>query len=363
MRVAASEAQLLTIARALTGAVAPESVSAALRSETTLPDGIGPTCRRLLEATLARGAISELARRGGWRPARHLAAGGEPGPAGRLWDRHAPPELRFGATTFHLLRWLCRTPLATASTRSIEGDGTLALGDQLLAYLACDLLVRVGCGGALGRERLFARSPLCWLGFPDRLAPQLERAPTLPAFAPLVTGGGAVLLEALQADLARRWLEVERGKRGVRRIEAMRALGRAQEAVLAAFTDAAAAAGRRDLAGFLVSAARALLSRPPSARSLVEGLETKATIRERSEAHRAAGAFLRGLSRLSGWLAEARATRFFDEGYASAQLLLAEWEFLAERGQGSADGILRQLEALDATAEPGPREGRKGGGP
>jgi hypothetical protein len=362
VRVAASEAQLLTIARALTGAVAPASVSAALRSESTLPDGIGPTCRRLLEATLARGAVLELARRGGWRPARHLAAGGEPGAAGRLWDRHAPPTLRFSATTMHLLRWLSRTPLATGSTRSIEGDGTLALGDELLAYLACDLLVRTGCGGAVGRERLFARSPLCWLGFPDRLAPRLEKDPALPDFAGLVAGPGALLLEALQPDLARRWVELERGKRAVRRIEAMSSLGRAQEAVLAAFTDAAAGAARRDLAGFLVSAARELLTRPPPARSLVESLETKATIRERAEAHRAAGAFLRGLGRLSGWLAEARTTRFFDEGYAAAQLLLAEWEFL-ERGQGSADGILRQLEALDATAEPRSAEGRKGGGP
>ena len=68
--------------------------------------------------------------------------------------------------------------------------------------------------------------------------------------------------------------------------------------------------------------------------------------------------FLRQLERLRGWARRARGTGYFDEGYAAAQLWLADWE--AHGGDdlcARAQGILQALDPLRMT-ERGPEAPR-----
>jgi hypothetical protein len=159
-----------------------------------------------------------------------------------------------------------------------------------------------------------------------------------------------MVLEALQPDLTRRWLEMERAKQGLRALDVMTHLGAAQTVVLEAFMTAVDQAARRDLATFLVEAGATLLPRavPPSA--WIASLEGAGSLSDRTTARRAAGAFLRALVRWHGWDEQHRAVRFIDEGYAAAQLLLSRYEPFGRQGYTHAETVLRALDSLEAVA-------------
>jgi hypothetical protein len=108
------------------------------------------------------------------------------------------------------------------------------------------------------------------------------------------------------------------------------------------------AAGRRDLAGFLLDAGRPLLEQPAS--RWVEGLSLTAALSARSAAARASGALLRALGRLAQWDKEHRAVRFFDDTYDAAQLLLSEWSHFGEAGFRRAADLERELATSLTTA-------------
>jgi len=128
--------------------------------------------------------------------------------------------------------------------------------------------------------------------------------------------------------LADRWLEMVRGKEEVARFARMRALGRYQELVLERYLDALEAAGRRDLARFLLGVAAGVLPAGAASERWVGGLHAPAGARlaDRAETYRAATAFLRALDRLGAWTDQARRVGYLDEGYAASQLWLADWE-------------------------------------
>lgn len=362
-RVAASEHHLLTIARALVG----EGVEAAepflrqgrdltvMRARGTDVEAIappapgewrmGPTSMRLLKETLANGVVRLLARRGGWRPARFLGPDGKP-ITGRLWERHPTPALAFSGASFRLLRWLTATPFGLSQAPALHHEETLTAADEVLHYVSADLLARNGLGFALAPAGAFGRSALCWLGFPEELG---AAPPDAERFARLATGEGAIVLEAFQQELAARWVAIERKKRSCVRCDAMVALGRTQEALLASFFDGLDRARRRDLAGFLVEAAAVLVPRPMPAAHWISGLDARSPLQERMEARRAAGAFLRALARLETWNEEHRTTAFFDDGYDAAQMLLQEWERLGADGYRRVQALLHDLESLGDT--------------
>src|SRR5205085_4133888 len=109
----------------------------------------------------------------------------------------------------------------------------------------------------LRRREPFVRHGLCRLAYPEDYA----AAPDVTAnFAPWTGGVGACMLEALQPELAARWVQVEAAKSRITEWQRMRDLGRSQERVLTAFLDAVEAAGRQDLARFLLRAAHRLLT-------------------------------------------------------------------------------------------------------
>jgi hypothetical protein len=338
--VSPSEHALLTLARAIVGAGQYASVEDLLRARWTVPPKLSPAALHVLRDTLAKGVVLSLVRRGGWRRQRHLHEG--QGVEGRLWQRHTVPALHFSPLCVRTLQWLTAQPLGHSKCEPLEAEEPLTPADELFLYLCCHLVAGTPCEPAVGTQPLFQRSALCWLGFPELLGappPGLKA----PAFTPLLADKGLVL-EALQADLARRWLRIEESKRLISEPADMVTLGSAQEAVLSAFLDALEAAQRRDLAGFLLEAGKALVDRP--ATHWVEGLSPRASLRTRADAAQAAGAWLRMLARLARWDAEHRTVRFFDDDYDAAQLLLSQWNGFGEAGFRLAAERERALASL-----------------
>ena len=338
--VSPSEHALLTLTRAIVDSGQYASVEDLLRTRRTVPPTLGPHALHVLRDLLAKGIVLALVRRGGWRRQHHLHAG--QGVEGRLWQRHTAPALRFSSVCVRTLLWLTAEPLANADCEPLDAEEPLTLADELFLYLCCHLVAGTPCGPSVGAQPLFRRSALCRLGFPELLGVPPPGF-TASAFAPLLADK-ALVLEALQADLARRWRRIEESKRRVFEPADMVALGSAQEVVLSAFLDALDAARRRDLAGFLLEAGRGLVDRP--ATHWMEGLSPSASLRARAEAARAAGAWLRSLARLARWDAEHRAVRFFDDDYDAAQLLLSQWNAFGEVGFRLAAERERALASL-----------------
>lgn len=345
IRVSPAEHELLTLARAIIGLGQYAPVEDLLRDRhATIPERLSPGAMHALRDALSKGAVLALARCGGWRRQRHVEGGQER--SGRLWERHTPPALHFSAASFRVLHWLLAEPLVKHGCKALDVEGTLTPADELLLYLCCRLVAGTPCAKVVGEQALFRRSALCWLGFPDVFGAATPKL-TAASFAPLLAEGGW-LLEALQADLTVRWRRLEESKRALHEPEVQVDLGTSQEAVLSAYLDAVDAAGRRDLAGFLLHAGRPLLEQPAS--RWVEGMSLSASLGQRAAAARAAGAYLRALGRLARWDADHRAVRFFDDTYDAAQLLLSEWSAFGEAGFRRAADLERELSTSLTTA-------------
>jgi hypothetical protein len=304
---------------------------------------------RLIADALKKGCVRLLAERGGWRRERFLRDGRPV--EGRLWERTAPADLglTFSPQTLVFLRWItavqpdAKQPLPLVLERLTDGD-------RLLLFFAHEGL-RQYCGRNLDWQTLpgFADHGLCRLAYPDDFA----RAGLLdaPDFALWTTGVGACVLEALQNDLAARWVEVEGHKQSIQVSEAMRQLGEEQERVLTAFLAATERQRRWDLARFLLRTASCLLPVNPQPDFWVGSVrQTKQRLAERTATYAAALAFLRQVDGLRRWDRQARLTGYFDEGYQAAQLWKADWEehqgdLLVER----AHAVIRRLDPLRQT--------------
>lgn len=346
-RVARSEAQMINLARALVGADNQRYVPL-LRRRQKFGNGIGPTAMALLQQTLARGVTSQLLMRGGWQVRRTIA--GKPGFAtskrGRAWERHQPlPPLHFGPASFALLAWLVREDVAVQA-QTLPRHPNTTLADDLLHYFAVEHLRRVGA--RVVEHPAFCLSPLVQLAYPDELA----AGPIAAVSFDELVGPGSFVLECLQTDLARRYLEMERHKGTIESLDKMIQLGTAQRSVLERLLAALEAArpARRDLAGFVVEAGDELLRRGPDRRWWTASLDMHAPLSARQRAFTAAAAFLHVLARLGQWVEEAGLVPHFDDDYESAQLLLGNWQFMRRRPALEFD--LGDPRALDTTPRP-----------
>ena len=339
--VAASEHDLIMMARALVQPHAHDT-QAYLAGKRALPASIGPTCAALLGDALAR-LWPALWRRDRARPGASLTVTGVA--RGRGWERHAPATLHFTAATLALLRWLVATPLGGDDAVPELAAAPLAPGDEVAIYLAL-ALAEDGAQRAIARQPLVRGSALAWLGFAHRMA-----GPA-PAFDALAVGVGAIVVEALGRELAERWRTVELAKRAIADPEQLLAIGRAQTAALDGFMTACDAAGRRDLAGFVLDAAAPVLARDVS--PVPPALEPTASLSARSSARIAAGALLRGVRRWSAWDDAHRGVRFIDDGYDAAQLLLARFEAIGRAGADRAAQWLAELASLAPQPPAGP---------
>jgi hypothetical protein len=303
----------------------------------------------LVKDALAKGCVLQLARRGGWRRERFLRGGQVV--EGRLWERTPPSELglTFSPHVLGFLVWITANRPGDSERPWRPREDELALGDRLLLYFAHEGLRNAAAGlgaPALRAQQPFVQHALCWLAFPDDYV--AAPADARPNFAPWTNDVGACILEALQPELARHWIEVECGKERISDPQAMRGLGLAQERVLTAFLDAIEQAGRMDLARFLLQASAALLGPHAHAGTWMARLNVAGQrVADRVEIYQAATILPRTLERLQSWERRARGVGFFDEGYAASQLWKADWEqvqgdVLAER----ARAIVRQLQPM-----------------
>jgi hypothetical protein len=343
------EYNLLRILRFLLGHMPTEQAAVLVNARLPAPPCLSRTCVRLVQDTLAKGLVIRLVRAGGWRDDRYLRTGQPVG--GRVWERLPLDERRlgFGEHPLRFLIWLTAERPADTKEAWDAPPEELTAGDELFLAVALDALAEIpDVGPAFTGKAAFRRSPLCWLLRPAEFGGD-EPAP--PDFAPWMTGTRAAVLECLQPALAQRWLRSDRAKGQIGDWKRMRQQGRAEFAVLSAFLTAADAAGRPDLARFVLRAASALVLTPGELTPTfwTGGLQGHGPQRlaDRLDTQRAALALPRQLDALQAWDRKARSVGYFDEGYAASQLWKADWE--AARGDEAAARarhVLDQLEPL-----------------
>jgi hypothetical protein len=341
------ESELLRILHALLGRAPLSGALPLIVGRREPPKCLGRDAVELIQETLAKGCVWRLARMGGWLPERHLR--GDRVAAGRLWERTPPEELGLtfsGQSLALLIAITAHHPGDKAAFQGFEG-AKLTVGDGLLAFFAFEALREAEVGRSLRDVPLFSKNDLCRLAFPEDF-PEKGTPRRNPDPSRWIEGPGGCVLEALQPYLASRWLAVERAKRKNKDAADLSNLGRSQGAALEALLPALDAAGRWDLARFLLVAGSALLGEAGEPRGWFGPLVLNhLRVAERAEVHRAALAFLRSFDQLRQWERRARAVGYFDEGYAASQLWKADWETHGgDRVCERAGAIARALDPL-----------------
>ena len=350
------ESDLLRILYAFLGQGRRADALRLLARDAPRPPCLSRDAVELAQAALAKGCVRLLAR-GGWRRERFLRDGRVV--EGRVWERTRPADLglSFSRNTLDFLLWqTARNPAASQRGWRPRRTAAMTLGDRFLLFLAYRTVRGTPIAEAWRRRQVFAGHGLCRLAFPDDFADVQSGTPI--DLETWTAGPGACLVEALQHELADRWVGIERGKAEIVSGEQMRVLGSAQERVLAEFLDAIEARDRRDLARFLLVAASRLLRPAPSADAWIGRLNLRGqTMADRAATYRAAFAFLRMLRRLEQWQRQAQTVGYFDEGYAASQLWKADWERLdgdACCAVLQSSGLRRRL--MGQAELPGPSE-------
>ena len=320
-----------------------------LEAKIDRPPCLSRNAVELVQDALAKGCVLLLVRLGGWRRERFLR--NEKAVEGRLWERTPPPDLglSFTRNTLDFLVWVT----AQKPTEDKKGwqppHASLTEGDLLLLYFAFEALRGNNLGTELLKRQPLSKHGLCWLAFPEDYA--RAGASETPDFGPWATGRGACIIEALQPILAERWVQMEVDKGRLTGWQPMRDLGQAQERALDGFLQAIEAAGRLDLARFLLQAAARLVTPNATPNLWTGSLRQHAQrLADRAETYRGALAFLRQMPRLQEWERRARGVGYFDEGYAASQLWKADWErFQGDAVTERALVIIRQLDPMRQT--------------
>lgn len=329
MIVSPDEYRVVSMARALvdrpTGPVRP------LLQHSHLPlDYLSGDARFLIDEALAIGWVEVLARAGGWRRR----------DGGRLWHRHRDVSMSFSQFAPRLCSWLVEASMD--SGRPALGAQPETAGDRLLCFLAARLGVDAGCPRLLGESAL-AGTWLVQLGFAGelaRIAPEIE-----PAALDLGDPAERLVLDGLGDALARRLVEIERGKQRLGDLAAAVALGRIQAAALERLDGALG--DHLELGRFVLEAAAEIAAAPPA-----YGQSTgPGSIAERSAARAAAAAFIRSLERWRRRAEAARAVRFFDDDYERSQRTLRLWETLGDRRHARLAAVAGELESTTRVGE------------
>ncbi len=244
--VSAFDFDLLSILHAIVGKTPAEQVMPILFRRQERPPCLTDTTVRLVQRTLAQGAVLSLAREG-WRSER--AVDGERVVSGRLWRRVPPHRLGLEFSSLSL-DFLMALTADDAEDLKMRSEAAPKLGDLWLIAIAADRFAQSGAVRRWVRKALFASNGFLCLLHPEWFAETRQR-PT-PDFSPWLTSPGCFVLEAWQQRLAKYWKQGEHAKSAIEDLEQMQRLGTAQKTILSGFLQAVAAAERRDLARFLL---------------------------------------------------------------------------------------------------------------
>jgi hypothetical protein len=338
------EVNLLTILEGLLGRVPlAQALPLVLRSHPR-PKCLSCGAVEIIQGYLSKGVVLQLAR-GCWQWERFLRRGEIA--EGRLWERTSPDKLalRYSANTLDFLIWLTATdPLASKNTWKQISGRVLTLGDRLVLLLAYQALRNTEIGGVWCREVPWKNDGMCNLLFAEDFAGNSDAEID---FKHWITGAGAAILEAWQAKLAQRWIDMEREKARQPAADKVRQIGRSQTRVLSTFLNFLEKVNRRDLSRFLFISSEALLRLAPTATHWTGSIKTLGLrMADRAETYRSSLALLWQLEQLGVWNKQARAVGYFDEGYAASQLWKADWEAY------NGDAICEQARVIIRQAEP-----------
>jgi hypothetical protein len=351
-QVSGFEAALLTILRFFLRREPQRHALPLLLEARERPPCLSRAALQLAQDSLAKGCVLVLCRGpqwkhdgNGWMTERYLREG-QPR-EGRLWERTPPKDLglHFTKGTLEFLLWITAEKADDSKARGPDlVEKHLSPADWLLFYLAFTALRETALAEVVRTWSVFVRNPLCRLAYP----PDFPRATKPIDYAPWTNGLAGCMLEGLQAELTTAWVAAERHKGQMSAWQRMQEAGRAQERELEGCLSALETAERRDLARFLMRALVELLSEGAAANLWVAGLSGAGTrLADRAETFRCALMLLRQLDHFQQWAVSSREIGYFDDGYAAAQMWLADWERyqgeeLAHRGQE----LRRQLEPL-----------------
>jgi len=318
----------------------------------TVPKGLSADCLHLVRETLAKGCVQYLAKAGGWRRERFLRGGQRI--EGRLWERTPLPELAlsFSGHALSFLIWLTAGRPDKANLWDPPAN-ELTVADQFLLFLAYEKLRDQEAQQTFRAKSQFNRHGLMRMLFPEDFIGSTAGDIDCTTWT---QGVGACVMEALQPQLQRRLLEVERAKNAVSDWAKLRGIGQSQDQALSAFLSACESAKRPDLARPILKALAELLSHNLTPAFWTGGLgdnDAPTRLADRLDTKRQALAFLRHADRLAGWTRRYAGTSFFDEDYQIAQSWLVDWEqYRGEEITAIARQLLRQSEPLRMTSEP-----------
>jgi hypothetical protein len=302
-----------------------------------------------------------------------------------LWQRTAPADLglTFSGVSLEFLLWCTAGHPLKSPLPKFPKPPTV--GDRLLFALAYDavrdtelangllrlklmrdplfaLLFAEDCGGKLVADYLAAQAaeaaPEPARGGRAARTAHVDRGPLdgapspeqIPAFdcEPWLSGPGAALLEALQTWLADRWCMLEKRKSVYTDPRMLIAVGVFQGRILDDFLAGADRAGRRDLARFLLVAARRTLADPEYTGPYFRHVRfADLRLADRARVYQAGLASFQRLATLEGWERAARAVSYIDEDYAASQLWKSDWETLhGAETYRHAQAVIREVQPL-----------------
>lgn len=326
LHVTERERDLLLVTQALFEPRKHAIVVPLVREANGLPPAIGRSAMLALQDTLAKGVARTLARE-----------------AARAGVALAPraPALRFSAASFQLLRWLLAERLASPSVPRLPDAKTpWTAADQVLAGLVVDLAREAGVARHVLSQPSVQRAPLVALYAIDDVAAVW---PAVPDGTALATGELADVVALLRAPLARRWRDVELGKRAIAEPTRRLAIGRAQGQVLEGLVRTAIAGGRLDVAAFLLDGMDAALR---AGTPWGVGLDPLAPLGARAQARRAEVAPLRAVGAIAAERARLRLVGFVDDDYEVARARLRELEPF-ETVFSRAEAVVRDADDLE----------------
>jgi hypothetical protein len=281
----------------------------------------------LIEQAIRKGCINKLVNWGGWQTESFLRNSGIA--KGRLWERTNPEQLglTFSEHTLDLLIWLTNAnPTGARAKWKPPKKARLKVGDQFFFFLLLGSIQHTEQGQRLAEHPSFSKNGLIRLYYPQLY---LDRKFPDPKFQPWVTGVGAAILEALQGPLASQWLNMERKKSTITRLDVMQRLGDEQTAVLNGLITAANNAKRHDLFRFLLQLLSGLLSEGSKSSDWTEHLNFEGVrMADRESSTQAALAVLHAVRSLSEQNQRFATVNFIDEDYQASQLWKQNWELL-----------------------------------